>query len=293
MQFDPEATRHRIDQALANALADVEAHAPPKLARAIHHAVFPGGARTRPMLCIAVAEANGGGERMLVDGVAAALELLHCASLVHDDLPCFDDASVRRGEPSVQRAFGESLAVLAGDALIVRAFDVVGRAAHAAPRRLPALIATLTRAAGAPHGLVAGQGWEAEESIPLERYHGAKTGALFVAAAVGGALAAGCDPEPWRAVGASLGEAYQVADDLLDAHATEESAGKPTGRDAALGRPSAVDSLGTAAALGRLRELVSRASSAVPSCEGAPMLRALVEEMAERLVPASLKQSAA
>jgi geranylgeranyl diphosphate synthase type II len=110
---------------------------------------------------------------------------------------------------------------------------------------------------------------------------------------MGGAQAAGCDPEPWRAVGANLGEAYQVADDLLDAHATEESAGKPTGRDAALGRPSAVDSLGTAVALARLRELVSQAASAVPECEGAPMLRALVEEMAERLVPANLKQSAA
>ncbi len=291
MLFDPEATRRRIDQALDDALGDVGRHAPPRLARAIRHAVFPGGARTRPLLCIAVAEAAGGeGASPLVDATASAIELLHCASLVHDDLPCFDDATVRRGAPSVHAAFGESLAVLAGDALIVQAFEVVGRVGGAA---LPRIVTALTRAAGAAHGLVAGQGWESEPGIALEHYHRAKTGALFVAATTTGALAAGRDPEPWRAVGARLGEAYQVADDLLDAHATEESAGKPTGRDSALGRPSAVDSLGTAEALSRLRGLVADATLAIPECEGAAMLRALVEEMAERLVPPSLKQSAA
>ncbi len=293
MHFDTEATRRRIDQALATALDQGERQAPPKLAAAIRHAVFPGGSRTRPLLCIAVAEANGGGDPALVDAFAAALELLHCASLVHDDLPCFDDAPTRRGEPSVHAVHGEALAVLAGDALIVSAFEVLGRASQHAPAQLPALLATLARAAGASEGLVAGQGWEAEDGVALERYHRAKTGALFVAAATGGALSAGVDAEPWQLVGVHLGAAYQVADDLLDAHATEESAGKPTGRDAALGRPSAVDSLGTEAALARLRALVAQAADAVPACDGQPMLRDLVEEMAERLVPASLKQSAA
>lgn len=293
MQLDLEVTRRRIDAALTSALRGVCDEAPPKLARAIRHAVFPGGARARPLLSIAVAEASGAEDVQLVDATACAIELLHCASLVHDDLPCFDDADLRRGRPSVHRAHGEALAVLTGDALIVQAIDVIARAPSSTPSRLVAIVATLTRAAGAEQGLVAGQGWESESSVPLERYHRAKTGALFVAATTVGALAAGVDPAPWRAVGECLGAAYQMADDLLDAHASEQSAGKPTGRDRALARPSAATALGTDAALARLRELVAEASAAVPDCDGALALRALITEMAERLVPASLRQSAA
>ena len=106
----------RIEQSLATAIASGEAEGcPPKLAGAIRHAVFPGGARIRPQLCLAVAQACGDDDPMLSDAAATAIELLHCASLVHDDLPCFDDASTRRGRASVHFAFGESLAVLAGE----------------------------------------------------------------------------------------------------------------------------------------------------------------------------------
>ncbi|MGF1466648.1 MAG: polyprenyl synthetase family protein [Sandaracinaceae bacterium] len=283
----------RIDSALERALSAVEDSGPPQLAAAIRYAVFPGGARIRPRLCVAVAEACGAEDRRLVDGAAAALELLHCASLVHDDLPCFDDADLRRGKPSVHRAFGEPLAVLVGDALIVLAYETLGRAAQDAPQRLPGLLAILTRAAGAPHGLVAGQAWESEPWIPLEAYHRAKTGALFVAAAMSGALAAGQDPAPWRTMGERLGEAYQVADDLFDAHGSSSSGGKPAHQDAALRRPSAVETLGTHGAVAKLRLLVAEAAAAVPEGPGAPPLRALVVAMAERLVPASLRQSAA
>jgi geranylgeranyl pyrophosphate synthase len=97
-----------------------------KLAAAMRHAVFPGGARIRPQLCLAVARACGDSDPALADAAAAAIELLHCASLVHDDLPCFDDAPLRRGRASVHCAFGERLAVLAGDALIVQAFQTLG-----------------------------------------------------------------------------------------------------------------------------------------------------------------------
>ena len=104
----------RIEQALDAALAQHEVPgAPPKLAAAIRHAVFPGGARIRPQLCIAVARACGDDDPALADAAAVALELMHCASLVHDDLPCFDNAATRRGRPSVQAAYGEPLAVLA------------------------------------------------------------------------------------------------------------------------------------------------------------------------------------
>lgn len=283
----------RIDAALARSLAGLLADSPPRLASAIRHAVFPGGARVRPGLCIAVADADANDMPALVDGTACALELLHCASLVHDDLPCFDDADVRRGRPSVHRAFGEALAVLAGSALVVLAFETLARAAVAAPERLPPLVAILSRAAGTPWGLVAGQAWECEPSVPLERYHRAKTGSLFVASAMAGALAAGRDPEPWCTMGERLGQAYQVADDLLDAQACASAAGKPTGRDQALGRPSAVTERGIDGALAQLHALVADAAAAVPECAGAEPLRALVVRMAERLVPAGLRRTAA
>jgi geranylgeranyl diphosphate synthase type II len=283
----------KIDAALALALARVDEGAPPKLAGAIRHAVFPGGARIRPRLCLAVAEACGNELPALAESAATALEFMHCASLVHDDLPCFDDAHTRRGLPSVHRAYGEALAVLAGDGLILLAFETLARAGAASPERAAALISILARAAGTPHGLVAGQAWESEIAVPLEQYHRAKTGSLFMAATMSGALVAGREPAPWRAMGERLGEAYQVADDLFDALATSDEAGKPAGQDALRARPNAVAMQGVEGAVVRLRALVAQAADAVPECPGAASLRALVVAMAERLVPASLKQTAA
>ncbi|MEM1414049.1 MAG: polyprenyl synthetase family protein, partial [Myxococcota bacterium] len=174
--------KSRIEAALELALQDVDRDAPPRLRAALHHAVFPGGARVRPRLCLAVADACGGEPSELAVATGAALELLHCASLAHDDLPCFDDADLRRGRPSVHRAYGVSTAVLAGDALILKAFEVVAKAGHVAPHRLPALMTLLAEAAGPARGLVAGQAWEAEPEVDVAKYHQAKTGALFVAA---------------------------------------------------------------------------------------------------------------
>ena len=283
----------RIDTALAAMVVRAQTGAPATLASALHHAVFPGGARIRPQLCLAVAEACGGADPALADAVAVSLELVHCASLVHDDLPCFDDADSRRGRASVHRAFGEPIAVLAGDGLIALAFEAIARAGVAAPARLPALVTLVARAVGSPHGLVAGQAWESEASIDLGAYHRAKTGSLFTAATMGGAIVAGRDPAPWRAMGAKLGEAYQVADDLMDALASKAEAGKPTGQDAAHSRPNAVARMGVDGAIAHLRELVAEAASSVPDCAGAGPLRGLVLRMAEHLVPASRRQSSA
>src|SRR5262245_38141865 len=173
----------RIERALQQAVAAGEGDGcPPRLAAAVRHAVFPGGARIRPRLCIAVAHACGDDEPALADAAAAALELLHCASLVHDDLPCFDDASERRGRPSVHKAFGERLAVLAGDALIVAAFQALGAAGGTRAERLPALLATISSGVGMPQGIAAGQAWECEPRVHLRDYQRAKTGALFAAA---------------------------------------------------------------------------------------------------------------
>ncbi|MGZ6036710.1 MAG: polyprenyl synthetase family protein [Myxococcaceae bacterium] len=283
----------RIEAALAAATRSALDGAPPKFANALHYAVFPGGARVRPRLCLAVAGACGDDAPEISDAMGASIELLHCASLVHDDLPCFDDAPLRRGKPTVHRVFGEPVAVLVGDALIVLAFESVARAAAAVPSRMAPLVALLGRAAGAPHGLCAGQAWESESAAPLREYHLAKTGSLFTAATMGGALAAGADPAPWSVVGERLGEAYQVADDLLDALSEPQEVGKPTLRDAALARISAVSLLGVDGSVALLRQRVAEAVESIPACPGAGPLRALVMQTADRLVPKGLKQSAA
>ena len=283
----------RIENALNEAIALAAVPGcPPRLAAAMHYAVFPRGARIRPRLCHAVASACGEEHVPATAAAGAALELLHCASLVHDDLPCFDAAETRRGRPSVHKAFGEPLAVLAGDALIVLAFQTLSRV-KCAPKTLASLTLTVAQSVGVPSGIVAGQAWECESEIDLVHYHRAKTGALFAAATVAGAASVGAHAEPWRMVGEKLGEAYQVADDLRDAAADEDEIGKPVGRDFALGRPSAVIALGLDGAVHRLHELVHGAIDAIPPCPNGSELRSLMLSEAKRLVPKKLAQYAA
>ncbi len=284
--------RTRIEAALDTTVARATGGAPPRLAEAIRYAVFPGGARVRPHLCLAVAAACGDDRPAVADAACTAIELLHCASLVHDDLPCFDDAAYRRGKASVHCVYGEALALLVGDALIVQAYEALAAAGHAAPERLPALLTILARAAGSPHGLVAGQAWESEPAPDLGTYHRAKTGALFVASTMAGAVAAGRDGVPWRRLGERLGEAYQVADDLLDAVADPGECGKPVLQDAVLSRPNAVTTLGLEGALAKLRALVADAVDGIPDVPGAEPLRQLVMMQAKRLVPKALQTAA-
>jgi geranylgeranyl diphosphate synthase type II len=198
----------------------------PLLAAAICHAVFPGGARIRPKLCLAVANACGDDDPTLSDAAASAIELLHCASLVHDDLPCFDDAPVRRGQASVHWAFGEPLAVLAGDALIVLAFQTLAEAAPKAPAATGSrLLGTLARASACRMA-----SWPGRPGSVNPRCRCATTS---------GPRPAPCSsPPPWPAprprarrgplarLGACLGEAYQVADDIRDVVADPAVAGQ-------------------------------------------------------------------
>ncbi|MEM8810977.1 MAG: polyprenyl synthetase family protein [Pseudomonadota bacterium] len=281
--------RERIDTAIRAALARITCDpAPPKLREALAYAVLPGGARVRPTLCHTVARACGDDRPTLSDNAAAALEFMHCASLVHDDLPCFDDADLRRGKPSVHCCFGEALAVLVGDALIVAAFETLSHGADSAPDRAIGLYRTLTRTVGSPHGISAGQAWESEPTVDLDAYHQSKTGALFVAATEMGAIAAGHEPEAWTELGARIGEAYQVADDLRDALFDEEELGKPVGQDSVHGRPNAVAELGVDGAIGKLNDSLEAAITSIPSCPGEAELCAIVRMQAERLVPVEL-----
>jgi geranylgeranyl diphosphate synthase type II len=278
----------RIEAALTAAISRGQAGAaPPRLAQALDYAVTPGGARIRPTILLSVARACGDDRPALADAAAAALELIHCASLVHDDLPAFDDAAIRRGKPTVHRAYGEPLAVLTGDSLIIMAFETLARAAGAGASagRAAELIGILARRSGMPDGICAGQGWESEPKVDLSAYHRAKTGALFIAATQMGAVAAGQDAEPWEELGARIGEAFQVADDLRDALYDEATLGKPAMQDAVHARPNAVTELGLQGAIRRLKDILAGAIASIPSCPGEAMLAHMVRAQAERMTP--------
>ena len=230
------------------------AETPLPLQCAMQHAVFGGGARLRPRLCMAVAQAYGATKHPVALASAAAIELLHSASLAHDDLPCFDAADTRRGKPSVHRAFGEPIAVLAGDSLIVAAFAVLARAARRYPRRAGQAMREVARAG---RFLVAGQALEGCSNVDLTAYHRQKTGALFEAATICGAVAAGASRRGWREVGKHVGLAYQLADDMADAKTDHN-------------QPNVIRIGGVADPRARLRRLLNGARAAVPPTPLAP-----------------------
>ena len=273
----------RVERALERILAASFGPAsPPRLRDAVRHAVFGGGARLRPTLCLAVSAACGEPESEASAAAAAAVELIHCASLVHDDLPCFDDSAMRRGKPTVHAAFGVPTAVLAGDALIVLAFAALP---HPATEDL---VAVLAEATGPSRGVVAGQAWEGESKPPLDEYHRAKTASLFEAAATLGARCAGGDAREWRAFGDLVGRAYQAADDVVDAVGSEATCGKTRGRDEALDRPSLVRAYGLTAARRRVVRLVERAADAIPPSRDDSAVRGWLERFVARIESSAL-----
>jgi len=280
----------RIEAALERAVAKATGSScPARLAQAIRYAIFPGGGRVRPGLCLAVAKACGDPNPRLADAAAVAVEFLHSASLVQDDLPCFDNASVRRGRASLHQGFGQEIAILVGDVLIVTAFDVVSGGIPELPTHAAAILQALARAAGAPAGIAAGQAWESEASVDVAAYHHAKTAALFEAAAVAGGIAGGGDPEAWRRVGSLIGEAYQIADDLADAMGESEKLGKPIQQDRQNQRPNLVAKLGVVAAGQKLDDLLVEAKRAIPPCFQRSRVEDFLALVAGRLCPPDLR----
>ena len=275
----------RLEIALQDGVARLTAEGcPPRLAKAIEYGVFPAGHRFRPRLCLAVADALGAGEAPHALAAAVATEFVHGASLIQDDLPAFDNADERRGHPALHRVFGEALAVLAADALIIGAFEEIGRVAEHDPARAGRIVTEIARGVGSPHGAVAGQGWESEDEIDLALYHRAKTAALFEAATGAGAIAAGQDPAPWRAVGLWLGKAYQIADDIADGVADVADAGS----DAALGRPNAMHSYGTVGSLRALEDAMHQALGAIPQGPGHASFHRFLSRLLEQFKKAAL-----
>jgi geranylgeranyl diphosphate synthase, type II len=267
----------KLEQALTSALAPSQSpDCPPLLAEALSYSVFPGGARIRPKLLLSVAKACAATDMKAVFAGACAIEFLHCASLVHDDLPCFDGAAYRRGKPSVHVTYGERIAVLAGDALIVKAFETVAD--------FPVLIRIIAQSAGAPHGIAAGQAWECEPRMDLVQYQRAKTGALFAACTQAGAAAAGLEHAAWRTLGLKIGEAFQVADDLRDVAGLSADIGKPTGQDAANNLPNMVSTLGYEGAQHYFDNLLSDVVEHIPPCPGRDTLAAQIVAVSQAMV---------
>lgn len=240
---------------------------PDRLMAAMRHGVLNGGKRLRPFLVMeSAALFSADGEAAL--RVAAALECVHCYSLIHDDLPAMDDDDLRRGQPTVHRAFDEATAILAGDALLTLAFDIIAGEATILPaERRAALVLALARAAGAG-GMVGGQklDLEAEHTPPDEagviRLQAMKTGALIRFACEAGAVIAGAaaeDRERLAEFGSAIGLAFQLADDLLDLTADASQMGKATGKDAAAGKGTLVALHGANWARSQLHGLVGQA----------------------------------
>lgn len=260
------------DDALAG-----ETMRPPRVMESMRYAALAGGKRLRPFLVVEAARLFGA-EGTGVLRAAAAMEFVHCYSLVHDDLPAMDDDDMRRGQPTTHRAFDEATAILAGDALLTYAFDVLAdEPTSPDPAVRVALVKTLARAAGLG-GMVGGQllDLEAEgrfhaggqplalDDTAILRLQAMKTGALLLASVEMGAIIGGASPDDRAALatyGRTLGQAFQIADDLLDEEADAATVGKATGKDAAMGKGTLVRLWGKEAARERLGALVQEAST--------------------------------
>jgi geranylgeranyl diphosphate synthase type II len=233
-----EAKRRSIEAALDRSLPPTDSR-PQRLHEAIRYSVLAPGKRLRPTLVIAAAEAVGGREADVMP-TACSLECIHVFSLIHDDLPCMDNDDYRRGRLTNHKVYGEALALLAGDALLALAFQLIAENVATVPadRVLPTL--RLIAEASGTWGMVGGQvvdmDSQGQEVTPetLQYIHAHKTGALLTVSVLSGALLAGANPaqtESLRAYGKHIGLAFQIADDILDVTGDEAKIGKPVGSD--------------------------------------------------------------
>lgn len=293
-----DAIESLLDSLLSTQPQEGELARPQVLVDAMRHGALGGGKRLRPFLTVETARLLGGDP----DGAlraGAAVELVHCYSLVHDDLPAMDDDDTRRGRPTVHKAFDEGTAILAGDSLLTLAFDVLADpATHPSGEVRIALVRVLSRAAGLG-GMAGGQMFDLaaegrfDGGIPrklseaeIRQLQAMKTGALLAGSVEMGAVVAGATPEQVAALlayGRALGAAFQVADDILDIEATPEDLGKATAKDAEKGKATLVSALGLEAAK---RERDRLSAAAVEALAGfgpeAEVLRAAARFAAER-----------
>ncbi|HEV7255295.1 MAG TPA: farnesyl diphosphate synthase [Mesorhizobium sp.] len=280
-----------LDGVLSPAPRSGEIVRPQRLLAAMRHGVLNGGKRLRPFLVVEAAALFRGAREAAVQ-VGAALECVHCYSLIHDDLPAMDDDDLRRGKPTVHKAFDEATAILAGDALMTLAFDLLSDDGLTLPHEARlSLVSGLARAAGLG-GMAGGQALdlEAEKAMPDEagviRLQAMKTGALIRFACEAGAVVGGAAPderERMAEFGAAVGLAFQLADDLLDLSASTEALGKAAGKDVSRGKATLAALHGEAWARRQLEGLTAQAEELLaPWGPRAETLRAAARFVASR-----------
>jgi geranylgeranyl pyrophosphate synthase len=262
--------RQRCESQMQARLSELTAM-PDRLVDAMRYSSLLGGKRIRPCLVYASARALGAAPEH-ADAAATAVEFIHCYSLIHDDLPAMDNDDLRRGKPTLHRAFDEATAILAGDALQSLAFQVLAENPLIAPDVRLQMLALLARAAGSD-GMIAGQSIDLEAVgqqltlAQLENMHNLKTGALIQASVELGALSAHCRDaavlEALREYARCIGLAFQVQDDILDVVSDTEILGKPQGSDIARNKPTYVSLLGLAGARAKADSLIARAHQAL------------------------------
>ncbi|MEO8145872.1 MAG: polyprenyl synthetase family protein [Betaproteobacteria bacterium] len=257
----------RVENVLARSLPGAQ-HAPARLHQAMRYATLEGGKRVRPLLAFAAGELNGA-DPSRVEIAAAAVELIHAYSLVHDDMPCMDDDALRRGRPTVHVEYDEATALLVGDALQTLAFQLLAEHRLADdPAIQLQMVATLAAAAGS-RGMAGGQAIDLEATgkllsqAELEFMHVRKTGALISAAVKLGALCGGPSPAALEQYAHRIGLAYQVVDDVLDKEASTATLGKTAGKDSRQGKPTCVSAMGVARARLFAEELRAGAQAAL------------------------------
>ena len=262
------AGQSRIEAFLQKVLPSPDI-APQRLHAAMRYAVLGAGKRVRPLLAYAAGElSQADPERVTVAG--AAVEIIHAYSLVHDDLPAMDDDDLRRGKPTAHKAFDEATAILAGDALLTYAFDILsGPETHPDPVVRLKLVASLAKAAGVA-GMVGGQALDIEAETrtgaglsDIVLIQSLKTGALFRHACEAGAILGGADPAPLLRYAEKIGLAFQIADDILDVESTPDALGKATQKDKGMGKATFVDLLGMTEAKARAAALVDEATASL------------------------------
>jgi geranylgeranyl diphosphate synthase type II len=282
------AARRQIDSAL-DRYTEFSADCPQHLRDAIRYSLLAPGKRLRPTLALFAAEACGGLHETAMPA-ACAVEMIHAYSLVHDDLPAMDDDDLRRGRPTCHKAFGEAVAILAGDALLTLAFEVLSKDVQP-PEVAAKCCSALAQAAGAAN-LVGGQADDlaveflAEDIHTLEAIHRRKTGAMFLVSLQLGGLTAGADADQQAALeryGRKIGLAFQISDDLLDVEGDESAMGKRVGKDSQHGKLTFPGLLGVEESRRRASRLIDEACAALePLGEKRAGLEALARYVLER-----------
>ncbi|MEK6236554.1 MAG: polyprenyl synthetase family protein [Planctomycetales bacterium] len=283
-----ESARPRIDDALRRFTPAGEG-CPDQLSKAIAYALTSGGKRLRPLLVLMAADACGGQESSALPA-ACAVEMIHAYSLIHDDLPAMDDDDMRRGKPSCHKAFGEAMAILAGDALLTRAFEIL--ASETRPPELAAECVTILAGAAGASGMVGGQVDDVfrqpseDATQRLEYIHERKTGAMLSASLKLGGIVAGGNSQQLDALrnyGRRLGLAFQIVDDLLDVQGDENVVGKRLGKDSRDGKLTFPGLLGIEASRRKAQELIVQACDALaPLRSRSHCLEALAHFVLER-----------